>query len=198
MKLNISSSSSFRPLIVNLISSIFKASVYASCQPIFVEPLLPLYSGTLSKSDLQILEMWHTFENFRHLSIASLISRWSATGCSARAFDALSSLNPSRVFLTCTRFPTRRTLQPDDPGQVAFDEEVYDPVFVLSLLALTLSEELSGFDWVEILRSNTLGIAVCALTSRDKGTRMLGSAVLAKAMMALDVSSLLNTSLRPA
>ena len=161
--------------------------MYAACQPNFVEPLLSLYHGTLSRSDRQILAIFHTFENFRHLSIGPLLATWSATANSNRALEAVSSFVSAKVFKTCIEFPLRRTLNGEDWDRVSANEDSYDPVFVLSLLALALQEPLSGLEWVEVLRSNVLGVPVCALSSRDEGMRSLGGAVLAKVMHCLKV-----------
>lgn len=52
---------------------------------------------------------------------------------------------------------------------------------------MALEDKLSGLDWVEILRSNVLGLAVCSLASRDTAMRALGRAVLAKTMELIEV-----------
>lgn len=95
------------------------------------------------------------------------------------------------------------------------EEKGYDPVFVLNLLGAVLAasavppksegeegvgaanyeeEEaepvyrLSGLDWVEILRSDTLGLAVCAMASRDEGVRRLAGYVLGRSVAQIQVS----------
>ena len=92
------------------------------------------------------------------------------------------------------------------------EEKGYDPVFVLNLLGgvLAASEvppgkdqeagedheeareepehQLSGLDWVEILRSDALGVAVCAMASRDTEVRRLAGYVLSRVMAQIQVS----------
>ena len=106
-----------------------------------------------------------------------------------RAFDALISLEGGKVFATCTTFPLRRGLRSDvvDTGHEV--ESLYDPAFVLPLFAAALSSTLTGLDWVELLRSNVLGLAVCSLASRDVDMRNLGGYVLSKAMKLISVSA---------
>ncbi|KAL1411880.1 hypothetical protein Q8F55_002862 [Vanrija albida] len=173
---------------IRLLHALFLASTYVSCQPNFIEPLVPLYRGTLSTADRLLLSLFQAFETQRKLSVTSVLKHWSPAGAvSHRAFDALTSLDASRVFASCTAFPLRRTFapgahnaDPSDDKATPPNDDVYDPVFVLSLLAASLQEELSGLDWVEILRSNVLGLAVCALTSRDVGMRTVAGYTLSK------------------
>lgn len=175
---------------IRLLHSLFNASLYVSAQPNFVEPLLPLYSGTQSAQDRLLLSMFAAFESQRRLSAASILKHWHAGGgVSTRALDAVLSLDSGRVFGTAARFPLRRrVLEPVDRfssstslAAVEKDGDDYDPVFVLSLLLAALQEPLSGLDWVEILRSNVLGLAVCALASRDSDMRALAGFVLSVA-----------------
>ncbi|OCF73524.1 hypothetical protein I204_05367 [Kwoniella mangroviensis CBS 8886] len=172
---------------IRLLHSLFAASTYVSCQPNFIEPLVPLYRGTLSESDRLILNMFQLFEGYRKLSVSSILRFWSASGIIGsgnRSFDALTSLDPQKVFATCQAYPLRRPLrgygkasrQPED------GEGMYDPVFVMNLLTSTMSEgTVTGLDWVEILRSNVLGLTICGLSSRDKEIRTVAGYVLAKA-----------------
>lgn len=177
---------------IRLLHALFNASLYVSAQPNFVEPLLPLYAGTQSAKDRLLLSMFAAFEGQRRLSAASILKHWHAAGgISTRALDAVLSLDSGKVFGTAARFPLRRrVLEPVDryasstsPSVVEAEGEKddYDPVFVLSLLLAALQEPLSGLDWVELLRSNVLGLAVCALASRDGDMRSLAGFVLSVA-----------------
>ncbi|WWC58327.1 uncharacterized protein I303_100867 [Kwoniella dejecticola CBS 10117] len=172
---------------ITLLHTLFAASTYVSCQPNFIEPLVLLYRGTLSKSDRLVLNMFQLFEGYRKLSVSSVLKFWSASGIVGsgnRAFDALTSLDPQKVFATCQAYPLRRTLRGTGQSdkKSGDDESLYDPVFVMSLLTYTMSEgNLTGLDWVEILRSNVLGLTVCGLASRDKEVRAVAGYALAKA-----------------
>ncbi|KAK8861738.1 hypothetical protein IAR55_002561 [Kwoniella newhampshirensis] len=172
---------------VSLLYALFSASTYVSCQPNFIEPLILLYRGTLSEPDRKILHLFQLFEGYRKVSVASVLKYWSATGVLAsgeRAWDALNSLEPQKVFATCQAYSLRRPLR--SWGMTESDpeagENLYDPVFIMNLLAGTMGEgRITGLDWVEILRSNVLGLTICGLSSRDKEVRQLAGYVLAKA-----------------
>lgn len=163
-----------RTSFIKLIHALFIANTYVSAQPNFVEPLLPLYRGTLGTADMLLLHVFSAFEAQRKLSSTSILRHWHAGGgVSQKALDALLSLDPTKVFATCSAFPLRRKFEPSI--FTASNDDIYDPVFVLSLLSATLGEDLGGLDWVEILRSNVLGLAVCALGSRDAAMRTVAS-----------------------
>lgn len=183
---------------VRITHALFLASTYVSCQPTFVEPLVSLYRGTLGRADRLLLELFLTFEAQRKLSLSSVLQHWSPSGgVSGRALDALTSLDPQMVFNSSAAFPLRRTNPPPSGAQVVDDglppdtkpDQVYDPVFVLALLSTVLQDELGGLDWVEILRSNVLGLAVCALSSRDAGMRVVAGYVLGRSIQLVSAAS---------
>ena len=183
-----SSNPGWRAQFVDLLSALFLANTYTSCQPQFIEPLLPLYQGSLSSSDRKLLYLFQSYERYRHQSVSSLLQSWSASGTgSARTLEALTSLDSAKVHHSCVKFPLRRTLQTSDEA-VGDHDTLYDPLFILCLLGGVLQEDLSGLDWVDLLRTNALGVAVCALASRDAGMRDLASFILTIAQERLVVS----------
>ncbi|KAK4684154.1 nucleolar pre-ribosomal-associated protein 1, partial [Tremellales sp. Uapishka_1] len=165
-----------------LLHSLFHASTYVSCQPTFLEPLLSLYKGTLSLADQYVLSLFQLFEQNRKLSVASIIKLWNSSGIISseqRPLDGCISLDAQKVFAGCTGLPIRRKLGIVD--EKIDNGDVYDPVFVLSLFIATLYDApLSGLDWVEVLRSNVVGMSICCLSSRDEEIRRLASFALAK------------------
>ncbi|CAK9785304.1 hypothetical protein CC85DRAFT_206078 [Cutaneotrichosporon oleaginosum] len=183
---------------VRITHALFLASTYVSCQPSFVEPLVPLYRGTLGLADKLLLELFIAFEAQRKLSLSSVLQHWSPSGgVSARALDALTSLDPQKVFNSAAAFPLRRSNPPPAGAQSVDDglppdvkpDDVYDPVFVLALLSTVLQDELGGLDWVEILRSNVLGLAVCGLASRDAGMRRVAGYVLGRSVQLVSAAN---------
>lgn len=190
-----------RPGYVKLISALFQANPYISCQPNFVEQLLPLYKGTLSPSDQSILGLFQVFEGYRRLSVGSVLNKWSSSGMGSggRAFDSLIGLDSNKILATSLAFPLRRTLREQkttsssQTSKVQVEEteetELYDPSFVLPLFNSVLQEENTGLDWVEILRSNILGLVVASLSSRNEEMRALGGFLLSKTTSTLKVSS---------
>ena len=180
-----------RASFVHLLTALFNANPYISCQPNFVEQLLPLYRGSLSMIDQRLLSSFLTFESYRHISVLSVLSAWSSgAGRSSRAYEAVTSLDPGKMFATAVCFPLRKGVRAvqeiteNDDGS-----GLYDPTFVLALFAAMTREKLTGLDWVEVLRSNILGVAVAALSSRDAEMRSLGGYALSKTVASMDVSA---------
>ena len=159
---------------VQLYSALFSASTYVSCQPNFVEPLVPLYRGTMSTADQVVLDMFQTFESVRRVSIASVLRSWSSSGLTGteRAFDAFTSLDGGKVNSTCALFPLHRKIGAGQEKKLESNEKIYDPVFIMALLGSTLLEkDLTGLEWVEIMRCGGLGIVVCALSAPEKSIK---------------------------
>ncbi|CDZ97889.1 Uncharacterized conserved protein [Phaffia rhodozyma] len=185
-----------RIAVIAVIRALFDMSPATCCQPAHIEPLMALYRGTMDRSDETILSIFHLFERHRRVSVASLLTCWSpdgplAAGSIRRSLDIILALDPNRVLKTCSSFPMRRTfdLQPaaSHPSKQV-DPELYDPLYLLSIFAVLLHQselgsgnELTGLEWVEILRSNILGLAVCALSSRMDDMRSFASFLISKA-----------------
>jgi nucleolar pre-ribosomal-associated protein 1 len=87
------------------------------------------------------------------------------------------------MFRTCTSFPQRRDLQVIDPGPEENRADIYDPNFVLPLLAaLMVSDEpIANVQWVDLCRTNVLSLAVVSLSSKRPSTRQLSYASLVTA-----------------
>ncbi|KAE8538308.1 hypothetical protein D1P53_005650 [Cryptococcus gattii VGV] len=178
---------------IRLLHTLFASSTYVSCQPPFIEPLVLLYRGTTSEADRRVLHMLQLFEGYRKISIASVMRFWNANGIlsiGGKSLDVLTSLDPQKVFATCQAYPLRRQLR--GWGKVATDPEegegLYDPVFVMGLFIASMHEGMRGLDWVEVLRSNVLGLTVCGLSSRNKEVRNVASYALAKTMSLIETT----------
>lgn len=99
------------------------------------------------------------------------------------ALEAIKQLDPKIVFATCIAFE-RKPLRPEH-------NTVYDARFVLSLVAACLREgPLTGLQWVEMLRSNVLALATCALSSKFSDVRHMAGTVLAAAVEMVQVNIL--------
>ena len=140
--------------------------------------------------DQRLLSAFNTFESYRHISVLSVLSAWSSgAGRSSRAYEAVTSLDPGKMFATAINFPLKKAVRSVE--EIKGNEEgsgLYDPSFVLALFSAMTRENLTGLDWVEVLRSNILGVAVAALSSRDAEMRSLGGYALSKTMASMDVS----------
>lgn len=182
-----SAEESHRQAFMRLTHALFVANTYVSAQPSFIEPLVGFYRGTLAEADRLVLGIFAAFESQKKISVASILRHWAPGGAnsSGRALDALTSLDAHKVFATCAAFPLRRSLAPPAPGSAEsnkYDAELYDPVFILCLLSATLQEEITPLEWVEILRTNVLGLTLVALSSRDKAMRSMAGYLLKRTL----------------
>jgi nucleolar pre-ribosomal-associated protein 1 len=137
--------------------------------------------------------MFQTFESVRRVSIASVLRSWSSSGLTGteRAFDAFTSLDGGKVNNTCALFPLNRKIGAGRQDKLESNEKIYDPIFIMALLGATLVEkDLTGLEWVEIMRCGGLGIVVCALSARDKSIREYANWLLAKTFSIISVRSL--------
>lgn len=166
-----------------------------TCQPSHVAPLVKIYGGTMSRSDRLLLSIFRLFEQYRRISIATLLHQWSAqsTGTTNRALDALLSLESTVVFHTCAAFPHRTVLSTlsKKPDQTLDVPSLYDPMFVLLLLGRVIGDDqasLTGLDLVQILRTNAVGLAMCALGSREAEIRKLAFTILTGVWKSVQVS----------
>jgi nucleolar pre-ribosomal-associated protein 1 len=151
----------------------------------------------LSLPDRMILSIFQLFEFQRKSSISGLLGRWSTRQevPSSSPLEAIQSLDSSLVLRTCLHWPTWRKL--DDPISNLEDDEqdslLYDPVFLILLLAQTLAESPpeSAFAWVELFRTNVVGLIIRGLSCRDDHIRAVAYTQLAALWECLDVSSLM-------
>ncbi|PVF98590.1 hypothetical protein CPB86DRAFT_851384, partial [Serendipita vermifera] len=171
--------SSSRNALVSALYSLFNTHPQNTCQPSHVSPLITIYRGTLSRSDRLILSIFRLFEKNRKYSVASLVQQWAPGSELQRNghVRSISSLDPETVFKTCINFPQWRTLEDRSLDDERDEATLYDPVFVILLLGMIVMEDslkLSGQDWVEIFRSNSICLLLSTLSSRRDDLRALG------------------------
>lgn len=173
------------PAYIAWLHTLFLSNPYITCQPSFFQPLVALYGGTLALADQQLLDIWLAAERQTRTSLASLLMCWGGTSAE-RPMDLVGKLDSRKTFTACIHFPLRRGIEPREEDAVG-----YDPIFLLSILNLALegSGNLSGLDWVELLRSNLLAVAIAALSSRRVEMRQAGATSLAKALAIIPTSS---------
>lgn len=143
-----------------------------TCQVTHIEPLIKIYRGTLSNSDLRILSIFQLFEGEKKLSVAPILARWSSTPTTASqtSLEAIQSLDPVGVLRTCINFPRWRSLEDQSQIQVTLQESsLYDPVFVMLLFSQMLSDHppVSAFEWIEFFRTNVASLFIRALSSKQ-------------------------------
>ncbi|KAJ3506576.1 hypothetical protein NLJ89_g6794 [Agrocybe chaxingu] len=169
-----------REAVVELLHRLFHLHPANTCQITHIEPIIKIYCGTLSSTDLRILSIFQLFEGQRRLSVTPLLSRWSATpGISSQtALEALQSLDPILVLRTTLQFPRWRRVD-DRPGvKLPADGQdivLYDPIFIMLLFSQMLSEQppSSAFAWIELFRTNIVSLFIRALSAKDGRVREL-------------------------
>ncbi|KAG8901163.1 hypothetical protein FRC01_009908, partial [Tulasnella sp. 417] len=179
-----------REALVALLEALFKAHPNVTCQSNSIGALVFLYTGTQSLADRRLLSVFQLFERHRRLSVSSLLSRWSAKAgtVSSSAFEAVTSLDSTKVERTFLNFPQSRTVAVDQVREYRdCDEESYDPVFVMLLLAACVNEGLikTGISWVELFRTNVLSVVVAGMSSREGDMRRMATSVLGLVWRAL-------------
>ncbi|KIO25995.1 hypothetical protein M407DRAFT_8076 [Tulasnella calospora MUT 4182] len=179
-----------REALVALLESLFKAHPNVTCQPNSITALVSLYTGTQSLADRRMLSVFQLFERHRRVSASSLLSRWSAKAgsISSSAFEAVTSLDPTKMERTFLKFPQSRSIAVDQVREYRdCDEESYDPVFVMLLLTACVNEgpTKNGISWVELFRTNVLSVVVAGVSSREGDIRRMAVSVLGLAWRAL-------------
>ncbi|KAA1478653.1 hypothetical protein DENSPDRAFT_692792 [Dentipellis sp. KUC8613] len=166
-------SSPARDSIINLLCTLFHQHPSNTCQPSHIQPLLQVYTGSLSISDRKILSIFQLFEETRKTSVASLLGQWSLSPGvpSADAREAVQSLDTNQVFRSCMAFSWRRTTEglDEDTTIPGLDSQLYDPVFIALLTAQMLADcpPSSALEWVQFFRTNVVSLLLRSLSSKD-------------------------------
>lgn len=193
-KISVASTATRYPL-VDLLYVLFHLHPNNTCQPSHLEPLVRIYGGTMSKSDRQLLAIFQLFETHRKTSVASILIRWSSSSdASSTPFEAMQSLDPIRVLRTCLAYPTRRSFTEDeDKEERRSDAQIYDPIFVMLLLAhtLSLSPPSLALHWVQLFRTNAVSLLIRSLSAKDNDIRSAALCQLASLSRCLEVQSVI-------
>ncbi|KIK54460.1 hypothetical protein GYMLUDRAFT_1022449 [Collybiopsis luxurians FD-317 M1] len=205
--------------LASVLYTLFHLHPTNTCQPSHVQPLIRLYGGSASVADRKLLAIFHLFEEHRRTSMASLLARWSPLPegfQSTSALEALRDVDSLLVLRTALHFPQWRLFGNTDASnhweQWPEGPDIYDPVFLLLLFSHVAAEEVpkTAQGWVEIFRTNIVGLLIRALSAKDGSLRELAAtqiAVLWKCLENTDmiekphvlhILSLLRDALRPA
>ncbi|EAU82375.1 hypothetical protein CC1G_06685 [Coprinopsis cinerea okayama7 len=180
---------SIKEAITSVLHTLFHLHPSNTCQVSHVEPLVRIYRGTLSKPDRRILDILQLFEGQRKLSVAELLAKWSNSQIassvytpSSSSLEAVQSLDATLVLQTALALPYWRHIDQRGLGVEAKgrEEQLYDPVFLMLLFGHVLSENPpSGpIGWIELFRTNVVGVVVRTLSSSHEPTRRLALSLL--------------------
>jgi len=192
-----SSESDSRSYIIRLLHTFFGLHPSNTCQITQVEPLLSIYHGTLTEADLLILSIFQLFEIQRKISLTSLFNHWSFSSgiaCSS-PLEAIQSLDPALVFRTTLHFPKWRRFQTDIAIRInSHDRQLYDPIFLLLLLNCIFSEHSppTPLGWIELFRTNIVGLCLLTVSSNDPPLRSLGLSLLTGLYKSIEVGPFIS------
>ncbi|KZV73620.1 hypothetical protein PENSPDRAFT_627099 [Peniophora sp. CONT] len=185
-------SSSSRCSLIHLIHTLFHLHPANTCQPSHIQPLILAYSGSQGQSDRWIFDIFRLYEETRKVSVAPLFARWSiADGSVGTAIQTVLNLDASQVYRSCLALPTRAketVFSAEQGGHPFTADQVYEPRFVVSLLAQALAGEMprSVLEWVAFFRTNAVSLAVRCLSSEDADLRRLALGCLATLRTRMD------------
>jgi hypothetical protein len=187
--------------ILSLVFALSSSSVTACASARAVEKLMPFYGGTLSSDDTALIVLFQKIELVAGGTISTAFSRWNPSldqsPVEATRAGSLAALQTGYVHRAYLRIcASSRTTFPREHSEIT-----YDPHFLLPYLQHTIAEdELKGQDWINILESGVLGLAIAGLASSSPSVRANSRSVLASTLTKLQVSLLLrfpSTSLSP-
>ncbi|KAG8788975.1 hypothetical protein FRC12_014047 [Ceratobasidium sp. 428] len=124
------------------------------------------------------------------MSTIAILGNWTPEASHAQPknlFNTICGFDPVIMFRTCTSFPQRRDPGATELGGTERRADIYDPNFVLPLLAaLMVSDEpITSMQWVDLCRTNVLCLALSSLSSKRLTMRQLGYASLTTAYVRL-------------
>jgi nucleolar pre-ribosomal-associated protein 1 len=188
--------SSSRDSLVDFIDSLFRKHPQNSCQLSHVVRLLPIYGGSLLKSDQRLLAIMKLFERERRTSITSLLSTWtpSRSGAQKQAqsvTDVLLSLEPQTIFRSCHHIYVPPGNCPLYPGNGSDSKEMaYDPHLLLGFVGQLAHHcrELKALEWVELFRSNIFSFVICCFSTKVRTIRATARATLAVVLQSVQVN----------
>ncbi|KAG9122286.1 hypothetical protein FRC07_001408, partial [Ceratobasidium sp. 392] len=175
---------------IRLLRSLFYKHPSSTCHPSHIIPLLGIYRGTLDLPDTQILSIFQLFERSRQMSTVTILRNWTPDISHTQPkelLDTVCNFDPALMFRSCTSFPQRRDPEKIEHVETGRKRDIYDPNFVLPLLAaLMVSDEpITSMQWVDLCRTNVLCLALSSLSSKQPAMRKLGYASLTTAYVRL-------------
>jgi nucleolar pre-ribosomal-associated protein 1 len=164
-----------RSKLVAILHSLFHMHPMNTCQPSHMESILSLYGGTISEADRRLLLVFKLFERVRKTSATSLLVHWSAVPDvpSATALEAIQSLDGTRTLRTCLQFPHHASVSDLTTVPSSDIEDIYDTTFIILLFNHVLYEGLpvTAPSWVQLFRTNVVGLLIRCLSSYDNDVR---------------------------
>lgn len=180
-----------RDRLVQLLHILFHLHPSNTCQITHILPLLPIYYGTISISDRRLLSIFRLFESQRKTSIAVLFEKWESSpdGTSNNSLEAIRSLDSNTLHRTCLQFPKWRVVEDQSAEYEDATSNIYDPIFMILLFVQMLADSppTSAFAWIELFRTNIVGVLIRALSAKDDHVRELALCAIAGLWTSMEV-----------
>src|SRR3989338_3421467 len=174
------------------------------CNVSLLKIVLSAYGASLSHLDRALLELIVWFEEMMGLSILKAGMFWGSHARSLLLADSISTqectelttemandiksqcLDERQLYHSALTYPLHRNLDvatpnPSDDG--SDQPQIYDPSFLLPVLAELMSSPL--FSFPAFLESNAFGFIVVSLSSDDRQIRKLASAMMSRITSAI-------------
>lgn len=187
--LNDDSARRHQSVVIRLVIALSSSSIPAAAAARVVEKLVPFYGATLSTDDQLILTLFHRVELVTGTSLSIALRAWNSSlelgPPEATRAGTLAALQVGYVRRSWSRVcASTRTTFPTEYANIT-----YDPTFILPFLQRVIAEEeMKGQDWLSLLESGVLGIAIAALASTSTSLRTIAQATLADTLIKIQVS----------
>lgn len=177
--------------LIRLVIALSFSSIPAAAGARVIEKMMPFYGGTLSDDDQSLLDLFQRIELVVGGSVSIAMRAWNPSldlsppeTSRAGTFAALQLGYVRRSWLRVSS--SSRTVFPAEHANIT-----YDPRFLLPLLCHAIAEEeMKGADWLGILETGVLGLAVAALASSSNSLRSMAQATLANVLVKVEVRSI--------
>jgi hypothetical protein len=175
--------------VVQLVIALSRSSTESAAATRVIDKLVPFYRGTLAPVDRSILALAQRIEFTTDTVVSPAFLAWNPTldlsPLEPSRLAALGALQPGHVRRACLRAcASNRTQFPPE-----HDAITYDPIFLLSFLAQAAAhDEFKLTDWLAVLETGALSVAVAALASSSGTLRLLGRATIQSLLKKLEVS----------
>lgn len=182
--------------IVSLVVALASSALSVASSSRVVEKLMPFYGGTLSADDATLVDLFQRIELVSGGSISVALRQWNPALDDA----PLESTRAGSLATLQLGYARRSWLRVCASTATEFPKEhldiTYDPNFLLPFLAQTITEdELKAQDWIGIVETGALSLAVAALASSSAGNRLLARVTLQQTEKKIEVRSLFSLEL---
>ncbi|KAI8916775.1 ribosome 60S biogenesis N-terminal-domain-containing protein [Powellomyces hirtus] len=183
-----------RTRLLQLLHTLMSLDPMRCCKTEHLTTLAQSYRGTTSPSDCAIMGIFSLYETTAGISVEAYARLWNQMGgdeefaTRVSVADSLAKIDPVWMAHTCQGFGVDAGISADSAAATTMRvfssrlSPLYDPAFFLPLIASSLivpdSHTQPAISARTLLESNSLGLAVLALSSNSDATRRAGYFIL--------------------